>query len=246
MKQMLPFDKEHYTKINQARLNFLEQWLPRLITAHGLKNVLDVGCGVGSFSQYLVSLGLQVKALDARSENISVAQKRHPDIKFFVEDIENPTVKKLGSFDLTFCFGLLYHLENPFLAVRNLQALTEKVLLIESMVTPASFPSARLVDERINEDQSMNYIAFIPSELGLIKMLYSSGFRYVYLSKMLPYHEDFRECAELHQKRTVIVASKFALEVPFLQRVDEPATIDPWIKTLGSQLNRVRRFLTKP
>jgi len=46
MKQMLAFDKEHYTQINEARLNFLKQWLPGLVTAQGLKNVLDVGCGV--------------------------------------------------------------------------------------------------------------------------------------------------------------------------------------------------------
>jgi len=246
MTQTLAFDKEHYTQINEARLNFLNQWLPELIKTQGLKNVLDVGCGAGFFSRYLTSLGLKVIALDARSENVSVAQKRHPDIKFLVEDIESPTVKTLDRFDLTFCFGLLYHLENPFLAIRNLYALTEKVLLVESMVIPYSLPVARLVDERINEDQSKNYIAFIPSELGLIKMLYSSGFRYVYLSKTLPYHKDFSKSAESHRKRTIIVASKIPLEVAFLQLIDEPATIDPWLKNLAFQLNRVRRFLTKP
>jgi len=246
MKQMLAFDSEHYTKINQARLNFLKQWLPGLVTAHGLKNVLDVGCGVGFFSRYLASLGLEVMSLDARSENISVAQERHPDINFFIEDIENPKAKKLGSFDLIFCFGLLYHLENPFLAVRNLHALTGKILLIESMVTPSSFPTARFVDEGMSEDQSTSYIAFVPSELGLIKMLYSSGFRYVYVSKMMPDHEQFHESFELHRKRTVMVASKIPLKASFLQRCDEPATMDPWIKPLSSQLNRVRTFLRKP
>jgi len=85
-----------------------------LVTAHGLRNVLDVGCGVGFFSRYLASLGLEVMSLDARSENISVAQERHPDINFFIEDIENPKAKKLGSLISYFALALLYHLEIPF------------------------------------------------------------------------------------------------------------------------------------
>jgi FkbM family methyltransferase len=36
------------------------------------------------------------------------------------------------------------------------------------------------------------------------------------------------------------------LEVSFLQRVDEPSTIDPWIKTLGFLLNRATSFLKEP
>lgn len=245
MRQIV-FDKEHYTQINEARLNFLKQWLPGLVTAQGLKNSLDVGCGVGFFSRYLASLGLEVLALDARSENISEAQKRHPDIKFLVEDIENPIIKKLGSFDLTFCFGILYHLENPFLGVRNLHALTKKILLIESKVTPSSFASGRLVDETFGEDQSKNYIAFIPSELGLIKMLYSSGFPYVYVFNRMPNHENFCESTELYRKRIVMAATKIPLDTSFLRLVDEPATVDPWIKSHRYQLNRVRSFLRKP
>lgn len=246
MNQILAFDTEHYTKINQARLNFLKQWLPTLVTSVGLKNALDVGCGIGFFSRYLASLGLDVMSFDARPENISVAKTRNPDIKFFVEDIENQTVKKLGSFDLILCFGLLYHLENPFSAVRNLHALTRKILLIESMVTPSSFPSGRFVDEGVSQDQSTNYIALVPSEIGMVKMLYSSGFRYVYVSKIMPDHEHFHESFQLHRKRTIILASKVPLNASFLGRVDEPAAMDPWTKPLGTQLNRVRTFLGKP
>jgi SAM-dependent methyltransferase len=246
MNPMSAFNTDHYTQISEARLKFLQKWLPKLVTTQGLKNALDVGCGAGFFSRYLADLGLKVVALDARSENVTQAKSRHPDIDFIIENIENPLVGRLGCFDLTFSFGLLYHLENPFLAIRNLHGLTRKVLLIESMITPGNIPSATFVDEGISQDQSVNYIALVPSEAGFIKMLYSSGFKHVYITKMLPNHGDFMEDIKSRRKRTIIVAAKMELNLGFLRRIDPLGTISPWIKPLGYKMNRLRLFLQKP
>lgn len=246
MKKTLAFDMPHYIQLNGAELNFLKKWLPELVRAQDIKNVLDVGCGAGFFASYLAGLGLRVIGLDARSENVFEAQKRNQGIDFVVENIENLSVRKLGSFDLTFCFGLLYHLENPFLAIRNLHAMTGKMLLIESIITPGAYPSAKIIEEGISEDQSVNYIALIPSEAGFIKMLYSAGFKNVYISEMMPDHEDFRESFKSRRKRTIMVAAEMLLEMPFLRRVEKPVTIEPWIKPLGYRLNRINLFVNKP
>lgn len=245
MKQDWIFDQGHYRRITDARVDFLNQWLPDLIATRGLKNGLDIGCGVGEFSCYLAGLGLEVVAFDGRSQNVEEAERRHEGIKFIVHNIEDSTVKNLGQFDLVLCFGFLYHLENPFLAIRNLYALTKKVLLIESMVTPDRFPAATLVDEEISEDQSLNYVTFIPSESGLVKMLHCAGFPYVYFSVILPDHEDFHETCEFHRKRTIIVASKIPVELPFLSQIAEPALRNLWLKPVGHRLNRFYRFLRK-
>lgn len=61
---------------------------------------------------------------------------------------------RLGEFDLVLCFGLLYHLENPLLAVRHLRSLTEKCLLLESMCVPDNKPSMLLKEEPSEFDQS--------------------------------------------------------------------------------------------
>lgn len=246
MKKEWAFDMEHYTRITGARINFLNQWLPDLITSQGLKSALDVGCGVGYFSHYLAGLGLEVVALDGRQENVSEAQIRYPNIKFIVKNVEDFAVKELGSYDLTLCFGLLYHLENPFLAIRNLYALTGKILLIESMVTPSSFPVASLVDEVYSEDQSLNYVALVLSESGLVKMLYRVGFPYVYASVISPNHEDFHETHEFHRKRTILFTGKMPIELPFLRLIPEPPTKNLWLKPLGYRKNRFYRFLRKP
>ncbi len=86
------------------------------------------------------------------------------------------------------CFGLLYHLENPLLAIRNLRGLTEKCLLLESMCLPGEKPSMPLRAQPRQEDQSLTEVAWYSSEVSLVKMLYRSGFSMVYRVIPLPDH----------------------------------------------------------
>jgi 2-polyprenyl-3-methyl-5-hydroxy-6-metoxy-1,4-benzoquinol methylase len=224
------FDMEHARRFSERRKEFLKRLLPPLVSTHDLKTALDAGCGIGFFASYLTDMALKVTALDARADNIAEAKRRYPDVEFCVHNLEDPTVRELGSFDFTFCLGLLYHLENPFQAIRNLQALTRKILLIETIVTPSQLPIAALVDECQGEDQSLRYIAFIPSEACLIKMLYNAGFPFVYSVTMFPEHEEFRGTFKRKRRRTMIIASKIELQSSLLQLLSEPPTPDLWLK----------------
>jgi FkbM family methyltransferase len=114
------------------------------------------------------------------------------------------------------------------------------------MVIPSSFPVARLVDEGPSEDQSLNYVAFVPSESGLIKMLYRAGFPHVYVSNILPDHEDFHETRQFHRKRTIIVAARAYTKVSLFRPASEAVTINPWLKSAGPSWNRFYRFWRKP
>ena len=138
------FDTKDYLRITGARINFMERLLADLLAPYSLETALDVGCGIGYFSRHLADLGLKVRALDSRPQNIEEARRRNPDIPFMVQNIEQPLASRIGSSDLVLCFGLLYHLENPFSAVRNLFTLTAKMLLIESRIIPGRELAAAL------------------------------------------------------------------------------------------------------
>jgi len=224
MARKMVFDREHAKLINQRRKEALDSFLPRIIEEWAFKNALDAGCGVGIFSEYMRGLGnLHVTAFDAREGNVDEARIRYPGIDFLVCDVEDPKVRELGeTYDLVLCLGLLYHLENPFAAIRNLRALTKKILIIESMVTPSSRSVAKLVDECIGDDQSLNYVTFIPSEACLVKMLYRSGFKAVYRLKRLPDHDDFRKTINHKRRRTIVLASNEQLDSPLFSMVEEP------------------------
>ena len=216
------FDRKSRQRIHESRKEFLGRLLRDFCAGRDFKTVLDAGCGIGFFSNFLSNLGLKVVGLDAREENIAEARSRHPGIDFVHGDAEDASVQKLGQFDLVVCFGLLYHLENPFRVVRNLCALTKQILIIESMVSPEQEPIARLVHETPGKDQGLYSVALIPSEGCLVRMLFHAGFDEVYATTSLPDDEDFRATVSRHRRRTMLVASKEPLHSALLRPLARP------------------------
>lgn len=236
------FDQEHALRITAARIGFLGEWLPGMLRDLGAKTALDVGCGVGHFSRYLADLGLEVTGIDSRSGNVEEARRRHADVRFEVADITDRAVRALGRFDLVLCVGVMYHLEDPFAALRNVEALTGGIAVIESMVIPSAGPSALLLDEGPEEDQSMRGVAMVPSEPALVKMAIASGFGHVYSMDRLPDHDDFRPTRRSRPRRTFLVASRSPLSHPWLRARDRQLVPDPWERPFA----RVGRFIGKP
>ncbi len=239
------FDSEftqNYTRVRQA---FISEFLDAVGGAVPLKSAIDVGCGVGYFSKFLCERGLQVMAVDGRDENAKEGRRRHPEIKFHTKDVEDPSLAEFGLFDLVLCVGLLYHLENPFRAIRNLHALTGKVLVIESMCAPGPEPSFLLLDEGQEADQGLNYIALYPTESCLVKMLYRAGFPFVYLFDRLPPDAQFTTTLSRKRSRTFLAASKVELSAQNLLLAKEPTrwsagSSDPWTRALAKVQNSCR------
>jgi len=250
------FDMPHYDALNTTRLAVIEDLLNSLRTELSFETAADVGCGVGHLSSYLASRGLKVLALDGREENVSEAKRRFPAIDFQTGNAEDEQIRLFGTFDLVVCAGLLYHLENPFAAVRNIFALTGKVAIIEGMCVPGKDPNWALRDEGPTEDQGLRHVAFYPTENGLIKLLYRAGFPFVYRFRRLPAHPNYRTTATHRQSRTILAASRVPVSTPLLARAAEPKeTRDLWLiayspATVFSRtrttLGRARRFATKP
>jgi SAM-dependent methyltransferase len=244
------FDTPHYRLIDEARISLFRELLPQCAQKLDLRSALDAGCGVGHFSGLLRDLHFRTMGFDGRIDNVEEARRRYPDVEFRVGDVEDPGIERLGSFDLVLCVGLLYHLENPFRAIRNISRLTSRLLLIESMCTGEKWPLLRLREEGSGEDQGLRYIAFYPSEACLIKMLYRSGFTSVYRFTRLPEHPDFRQSWSRQRMRTLLAASSATIDLPFLDLVTEPGGLaDPlatrWAKFWGVP-RRIVRFAVKP
>jgi SAM-dependent methyltransferase len=231
------FDKEYARRFVEARQAMLQPVLVDLQEKLGIRSAADVGCGVGYFSGFLRGLGFDVVGFDGRQENVSEAKRRFPDIEFSQANVENMSVSECGSYDLVLCVGLLYHLENPLQALRNLSMIAKKLLLIESCATPDRQTVFYLHEEPLAEDQGLTYLALHPSESSLIKICYKIGFPSVYRFVVVPRHEDFRDQAKRKRQRTMLLASRSPLTCSYLEPVPEPQDFsDPWLTTMGKFL----------
>ena len=248
--RLTPFDQREYRQLIEAREQTIRRVVKKLKPALGLSNAVDVGCGVGFFSQTLAECGLRVCGFDARPENVAEARRRFPGIPFAEGNVEGREMSQLGRFDFVLCFGLLYHLENPLKAIRNLCAITEKCLLLESMCVPEEKCTLLLREEPRQDDQSLHTVACYPSESTLVKMFYRSGFAKVYGLTLLPDHDDFRETREHTQRRTILLASLVPIDAAGFRLLLEPdETEDPWAKNPPEATRlpeRIRRFLASP
>lgn len=223
MPKPFVFDRPRQAELRDASIEFLRSVIAHWKSPLGLNTALDLGCGVGHFSAVLQENGFAATGADARVENIEEAKSRHPGIVFRVADAEDPAISLLGKFDLVVCFGLLYHLENPLRAMRNLRCLTDKLLLLGSLMVAEVEPFLLLLDEPPGEDQSLRAVSCYPSEGAIIKMAYRAGFPHAYRFRELPDHEDFREGVGRARARTMIAASVPALDSPMVVPAPEPS-----------------------
>jgi hypothetical protein len=116
-----------------------------------------------------------------------------------------------------------------FRAFRNLQALTGKFLLIESMAVPDEEPYLVLLDEPSGDDQSLDGISCYPSDGAIVKMAYRVGFPNVYRFRELPDHENYRSALGRVQSRTMAAASFEAVDSPVLEKaVESRPRVDLW------------------
>jgi 2-polyprenyl-3-methyl-5-hydroxy-6-metoxy-1,4-benzoquinol methylase len=188
---------------------------------------LDIACNEGFFGIEVRRRGAKaVVAFDARQVNIDKAEfvKRRyglDRIDFHVEDIAGLTPERFGTFDLTLCLGLLYHLENPMDALRRIRAVTRELCVIDTQVLRESPPvtTAWITEERLIETRdvigiieepdsvwnpaaSVTGMSLVVSYAALLTMLRHAGFREV--TRVEPYEGCFEPYAT--SDRVVLLA----------------------------------------
>lgn len=100
------------------------------------------------------------------------------------------------------------------------------------------------------EDQGISRTVSFPSEGGLIKMAYRSGFAHVYHFKELPEHRFYRSTVSWKRGRIILAASNAPLDFHFLTAAPEPLNPpDSWPTArtgVPPILGRIQDFLHRP
>jgi tRNA (mo5U34)-methyltransferase len=185
---------ENVREFNKTMISFLP------FSFKGM-SVLDIGCYDGLFSFEAEKRGAEkVLAIDNLCGGDGVTKKQmskyRPDgfkplitareilnskIEYKERNVYNISPTKLGKFDCTFFFGVLYHLWHPMLALQKIFQVTNKCLFIETHVNEEIDQTKPLI-QFYPRNEKYEYTTWVgPNLLALYEMLTVVGFKKVIL-----------------------------------------------------------------
>jgi ubiquinone/menaquinone biosynthesis C-methylase UbiE len=162
---------------------------------------LDIGCHEGFYSLAMAKRGARVTGIDAREENLNRARfiaraSGVSGIDYRMGRVETLSRDEKRQWDLTLFLGVLYHVENPMLCLREVAAVTRELCVIETQVVDEIEGAAEwgsrdwtrpyqgilaLIDETGefgagNRETGVTPMATCPSPKALMFMLRQAGF----------------------------------------------------------------------
>ncbi len=210
-----PFLDPVALRINSARLEHLSSLE---IDMFG-KSILEVGAGIGLLTGFLEERGCTVLSTDGRQENVDEMLRLFPRRRAAQLDLNTLNgIDEIGMFDITFCYGTLYHLRRPREALAALARVSSTILL-STCVTPGSHIDVHLVRESAASNQAIGEIGCRPTRPWIMKTL-AECWGHAYVTRFQPCHEDFETNWTAPYKhgnpRAVFVGSKLPLSNPLL------------------------------
>jgi tRNA (mo5U34)-methyltransferase len=202
----LPYGlKTHIPELSRHKREFtrlsslVRHAFPSLLQACGgsLKGqrVLDVGCNCGGFSvkaaEYGAEYVLGIDVVDRYLEQANFIKHalELDQVEFKKLALEDLNESGADKYDITFCFGVLYHLENPILSMKNLSSVTQRMMVVDTRI--ARFPLSRhpiwLMNFPVVTGQDPENIStslwrtektcqFLPNARAVVEMLRFLGF----------------------------------------------------------------------
>ncbi|MGB7492774.1 MAG: methyltransferase domain-containing protein [Candidatus Acidiferrum sp.] len=109
----------------------------------------DLGCLEGGYAVEFARMGFQVLGIEVRDANIAAcnyvkSKTSLPNLVFVKDNAWN--IGNHGMFDVLFCCGLLYHLDQPKKFLETLSSVTTKLMILQTHFSTDTFIARCLAD----------------------------------------------------------------------------------------------------
>jgi len=143
------------------------------------KRILEVGCGVGHLGMMFYELTPHIIGFDVREEHIEDAKKLHPELEFFVWDMDIGWPDITGV-DIIFHIGTLYHLSDPRKNLLELCALLKpnQYVILETEFVNSADPDKTVGVKQKGYNVSYERIGNRPSHAMIEGILESCNMRF--------------------------------------------------------------------
>ena len=128
-----------------ARTEGFIRWVSYFVSKPpGQLRMLDLACLEGGFAIEMARRGVSVVGIEARRQHLEKAVfaatvNGLTNVTFVQDDVRNLSPEKYGRFDITFCNGILYHLDAPdvFEFAARVSEVTTNVAVFDTHISAA-------------------------------------------------------------------------------------------------------------
>jgi SAM-dependent methyltransferase len=222
------FKHPNYQRHNGRRLEHLASLRLDLRT----KSVLELGAGVGDLSTFFLDRDCTLVSVEARPENCRIfsdtmlalaagGYTRLRRSRLIEGDVESLDRLAGGTFDVVFCYGLLYHLRDPEGALALMADRCTGMLLLETCVSLGRAETLNPIDEPVSEpSQAFSGHGCRPTRAWVFSRL-KRLFPHVYVPRTQPAHEEFPldwtiAAPAASYTRAIFIAARAPLDNPLL------------------------------
>ena len=198
------------------------------------KSVLELGAGIGDHTTFFLDRGCHVTSVEPRLENCQLygALMQQRISEGYAQATRSRIVRADAlsfegvvpeQFDIVYCYGLLYHTEDPGRVLEAIARKCREHLLLETCVSVGMEEAVNPVPEQSDvPSQSVSGKGCRPTRPWLFARL-AELFAHVYVPRTQPAHEEFPLDWTLppphgRQTRAVFIASRRVLVNPLLLR----------------------------
>ncbi len=149
-------ETEGFDSWHERDLRHLRKIIPYVcLSQYNFNRIFEIGCGKGTFTQFLKKINNHVIAVDISSTAIKKAKKSYPDIDFLSLDISHLNTSELlelihGEVDLTVIMGTFAYIKNWPNILKKLSRITQYCFIAE-YIPPNPIGFVKSIDQLILE-----------------------------------------------------------------------------------------------